>query len=274
VLVSQPPAQPPAKHYCWSYDDRQELEAVAREFLGEGLAAGEMVWFAASGGPGGLAGWLAEAARADPGAVRFVPLEAAYPSGARLDPSGQVAAYAEATAAALGAGYRGLRVVADCTAMVHTPADTAAFARYEALVDGFIAEAPIRAVCGFSRVTLGDGPIAELACLHPGSNAPGVRFPLRAGPSGGPAAVLAGEVDFTSDELFATALSHVRPAATGGRIEIDASELRFADHRVLLHLHRYAAAADATAVLRTRRATLVRLAELVGADRVRVEAAP
>src|SRR3569833_3454907 len=90
ILVTAPS---PAKHRCWSYADRRELEACARGYLGEGLAAGEQVWYAADA-RGGLGDWLDEAARDDPAAVRFVPLGSAYPSGSVLDPHAQVAAYA------------------------------------------------------------------------------------------------------------------------------------------------------------------------------------
>lgn len=261
-----------AKHFCWSYDDRRELERCARTFLGAGLAAGERVWYAAAGGPGGLAGWLQDASQGDPEAVRFVPIEAAYPSGTLFDPAAQVAAYAEVTAAAVNAGYAGLRVVADVTPLVRTRAQLDAFARYEALVGRYIEDAPLRAVCGFDRTTLGDRAVAELACLHPAGNAAGVRFTLRAGPPGGPAAILSGELDVTAEELFPSALAHVRPAATGGRIVIDAHDLRFVDHRALLHLQRYAEQTGAVAVLCTALSTASRLAELLGVSRVRIEA--
>ncbi|WP_344617200.1 MEDS domain-containing protein [Dactylosporangium salmoneum] len=260
-----------AKHSCLAYDDRADLESCARAYLGAGLAAGERVLYAAPGGPGGLTGWLADAAVTDPDSVLFVALETAYPAGTQLDPQAQVAAYAGATEAALSAGYAGLRVVADVTPLVSTPAGLAAFARYEALVDSYIAGAPMRAICAVDRGAAGDRPVAELACLHPAANVDGVRFTLRSGPPGGPAAVLAGELDIAADRLFPVALAHVRPRAAGGRIVIDAAGLRFADHRALLHLHRYGEAAGAIVVLRTPLPAVARLAELVGLARVRVE---
>ena len=261
-----------AKHVCWSFDDRRELETCARAFLTEGLAAGEQVWYTAAGGPGGLSGWLDEAARANPGAVQFVPLESAYPAGAALDPPAQVAAYAQATEAALDAGYTGLCVVADGTPLVRTPAQLSAFARYESLVTRYIAAAPMRAVCGFDRVQLGDRPVAELACLHPVSNVTEVRFTLRAGPPGGPA-ILAGELDLAADEIFPAALDHVRPQPIDRCIVFDATGLRFLDHRSLLHLQRYAEAADATVVLRTPLTTAGKLATMLRMDRIRIEEA-
>lgn len=258
-----------AKHRCWSFEDQRQFEAAAQAFLEEGLAAGERIWFCRAGGPGGLAAWLDQAARAHPGAVEFVPLDTAYPTGGRLDPAAQVAAYTAATDAAVTAGYAGLRVVADDTPLVRTPDQLAAFARYEALVDRYIATAPMRAVCGFDRGRVGDRAIAELACLHPDSDAPNVHFTLRTGPPGGPAAVLSGELDPAAEELLPAALAHVRPQPTGGSIVFDATDLRFVDHRALLHLHRYAEQAQADVILRTSLVTVARLVDLVGISRVR-----
>ncbi|MGI5245927.1 MEDS domain-containing protein [Dactylosporangium sp. CA-139066] len=260
-----------AKHLCWSYDDRHEFEARARDFLGAGLAAGEQVWYATAGGPGGLTGWLEEEGRARPGAVRFVPLEAAYRSGALVDPPAQVAEYVAATAAAVADGHAGLRVVVDVTPLVRTPAQFNAFARYEALVDRHITAAPMRAVCALDRGALGDRAVAELACLHPATNVDGARFSLRAGPPGGPAATLAGDLDITADELLPAALAHVLPRPVDGRIVIDARDLRFVDHRALLHLQRYAEDSAAVAVLHTSLSTVGRLLDCLGAARVRVE---
>lgn len=260
-----------AKHRCWSFGDQQQFEAAAQEFLAEGLAAGERIWFSRAGGPGGLAAWLEQAARAHPGAVEYVPLDTAYPTGGRLDPAAQVARYTAATDAAVTAGYAGLRVVADDTPLVRTPDQLAAFARYETLVDRYIATAPMRAVCGFDRGRVGDRVIAELACLHPDSDAANVHFTLRSGPPGGPAAILSGDLDPAADELLPAALAHVRPQPTGGSIVFDAAGLRFADHRALLHLHRYAEQAQAEVVLRTSLTTVDRIIDLVGITRVRTE---
>lgn len=259
-----------AKHFCWSYDDPAARAACARAFLDAGLAAGERVWYAAAGGRAGMAPWLDEAARSDAAAVRFVPLEDAY-KDRTVDPVAQVAAYAAATDAALAAGFTGLRVFADATPLVRTPAQLDAFAEYESLVDRYIVRAPMRAVCAYDRTELGDRSIAELACLHPSTNAEDVCFRLCADPAGGPGTVLAGDLDFSMEELFPAALAHASLEPVTGYVLIEAAELRFVDHRSLLHLHRYAERRSTTVVLRTRLTSAAHLVRMLQLSRVRVE---
>jgi anti-anti-sigma regulatory factor len=259
------------KHFCWSYDDAAARAAYVREYLGAGLAAGERVWYAAAGGPAGMPRWLAEAARPDPRAVRYVPLEVAYPSGDTVDPVAQVEAYASATGEAIADGFTGLRVFADATPLVRTPAQLDAFARYESLVDRFMAVAPMRAVCAYDRTELGDRSVATLACLHQATNATDVGFTLSADPAGGPGMILAGELDLATDERFPAALAHASLRPRDGEVLLDAAGLHFVDHRSLLHLQRHAERGGFTVVLRTRRASAARLAELVDLSRVRVE---
>ncbi|WP_426503358.1 MEDS domain-containing protein [Dactylosporangium sp. McL0621] len=193
------------QHICWTYDDRRELSAYARSYLAAGIAAGERVWFAGPGDPG----WL-------PAGAEFVSLESTYAAGAAVDPNAQVAAYAAATEAALAAGHTGLRVFADCTALVRTGAGLDAFARYEALVDRYIAVAPMRAVCALYRPEAGDRAVGELACLHPATNAGDVRFALRGDPGSPGTALLSGELDGDAERLFPAALGRLQrhaPAA-------------------------------------------------------------
>jgi hypothetical protein len=246
------------QHLCWSYDDPEALRADARAYLAEGLAAGERAWFA--GDPGASASWL-------PDGVELVALDTAYPAGTVVDPEAQVAAYAAATDAALAAGHTGLRVFADCTSLVRTDAQLEAFAHYETLIDGYIATAPMRAVCALHRPALGDRTVRELACLHPRTNADNVRFALRGDPAHAGTALLSGELDTCADTLLPAALGRVRPRT------IDARDLRFIDHRALLHLQRHAEQRDIVMVLRTPLSTAPRLVELLGLTRVRIEVA-
>ncbi|MEQ4299865.1 MEDS domain-containing protein [Plantactinospora sp. B6F1] len=271
-----PRAVVPYGHVCWSYDDPAAFERRARRFLADGLAAGERVWYVAPGPPepvverlAGLVGFT-EALRR--GAALVPGLDSTYPGGV-IEPVEQVRRFTAATEEALAAGYTGLRVVADVTPLVRTPAQLRAFARYEHAIDRYMRLRPLAGMCGYHRAALGDRTIAELACLHPVSNVPDVLFRLYACHPGDGAAALAGELDTLNHEMFATALEHADLSPVGGELVMRAGDLRFIDHNCLTRLHDYAGVRDATAVLRTPWTAAARLVELLGLSGVRVEAA-
>ena len=259
-------------HLCWSYDDHLSFGAYAREFLGEGLDAGERVWYVPGSHPDETTDWLADhpAASLRDDAVHVVSLEQAYRGGLIVDPATQVAAYTAATEDAMAAGFTGLRVVADATAFVRTDAQRDAFARYEYAIGRYMRTAPMRAVCAYDRRELGDQAVAELACLHETSHAEGVMFQLHPGATTAEA-VLDGEVDMSVDEPFAAALRRTDLEPAGGEVVVDADGLDFIDHRSLLTLQRYAEAERMTAVVRTRFAAAERLAAMLELPNVRVE---
>ncbi|MFI5916856.1 MEDS domain-containing protein [Dactylosporangium sp. NPDC051541] len=254
------------QHVCWAYDDPEQRHAYAQSYLRAGLAADELVWYLGAGGPAAVGGPL-------PDGVAFVAVESMYCAGTPVDPQAQVVAYADATDAALAAGYTGLRVFADCTELVRTPAQLEAFAQYEALVDRFIAVRPMRAVCALDRRAVGDAAVGELACLHPETNAREALFSLRGDPGHAGTAVLRGELDATAELVFPGALRRVQPSPDNGQVVFDAKDLRFLDHRALLHLQRYAEQRDTVVMLRNPPATAGHLAELLRLTRIRIEAA-
>ncbi|KXK59314.1 hypothetical protein AWW66_24895 [Micromonospora rosaria] len=274
-MIDQARADQAYGHVCWSSDDPAAFDSRAREFVDEGLAAGERVWYVTAGDPTGraaprrpLAGLPADA---PPGAVQVVALAQTYRRGPRVDPSAQVDAYASVTEAALAAGYTGLRVVADVTPLVRTPAQLDAFARYEHLVDRYMRARPMSALCAYDRRELGDRAVAELACLHPETNAP-VLFRLFAADPGR-AYALTGELDPSNHELFRQALSRVDPPGPDGRLVLRAAGLRYIDHRCLLHLDDHARRHGLTVELRTAGTAAAHLVELLGLSRVRVAGA-
>ncbi|MFE9957626.1 MEDS domain-containing protein [Micromonospora sp. NPDC005299] len=260
-------------HLCLAYDDPAALDARAVAHLAAGLAAGEQVWLVAPGDPDSLARRLDRLPGLDAAlrrrALRLLPVEEAYRHDEVVDPEKQVRAYAAATGDALAAGYTGLRVVAEATALVRSAAQREAFARYEHLIDRWMRYHPMSAVCAYDRRELSDAAIAELACMHPETNAD-VLFRLHAG--GGEAVVeLGGELDPSNHRLFAAALDRADPRPVDGRLVLDATGLRFVDHRCLLHLGDHARRHGATAVLRTSRSAAARLVELLDLAEVRVE---
>ncbi len=250
--------RPPAGHVCLAFDSRAELESQARDFLAAGEAAGQRVVFVAADAPFA--------------ALPFVALSDTYRDGAVVDPVAQVAAYAAAAEAAVAAGYTGLRVVADATPLVRTPAQLDAFARYEFRVDRYMRDHPFTAMCAYDRAELGDDVIAQVACMHSASHAE-VPFRLHACPPGEGGAALTGELDLTGHDLLTATLRRADLAPDGGEVVLQARGLRFADHRALVHLHDYAEERRTTVVLRGASGATGRLAALLDLPRLRVEAA-
>jgi hypothetical protein len=260
-------------HICWVFDTSEEFRAAAGRFLADGLAGGQRVLFSAEWAVDGdldrVDGFAA--ARGD-GAAQVQRL-GGYGGAAVIDPATQVRVYAEATGQALADGFTGLRVAADATPLVASAAALAAFARYEFLIDGFMARHPMSAMCGYNRRELGKHAVAELAGMHP--LAPPSSTPLRlyaADPdTSTAAAALAGEVDMAGYEQLRTALDRVQLTAAGGTVTIDARELTFIDHQGLTYLVDHVRGRGATTELVVGRRSLVpMLAGLLGRDDLRV----
>src|SRR5262249_50194938 len=168
-------------------------------------------------------------------------------------------------------GFKGLRIAADVTSSLGTPAALDAYARYEYLVDRYIAASPMSGMCGYDRGVVGDSALAQMACLHPSGNASAVSpFRLYTDPEG--SCVLAGYLDFTGLDLLRSTLERTQLPAAGQHLPIDGSRLEFIDHNSMLALEAAARASCATVVLRG--APYVRhLVELLDLTAVRVEVA-
>lgn len=258
-------------HVCWGFDDPAELITRCCEFIVDGIRLGQKVSYV--GEPGDRAAVREELRRA--GVAQDVPtavLSEFYPAGTVIEPSAQVEAYAAATADAQRAGYTGLRVAVNATGLVRTARQREAFTRYEHLIDRFMRGAPFAALCGYDRRELGDAAVAELACLHPASNPEVTRFWWHAGEDGHDGA-LAGELDLSTQRLFALAMERARPRPANGELALDARGLTFIDHRHLLMLATAAKRHDAKLVLCGPPFGVRRLVEVLALPDVRVEAA-
>ena len=248
---------PYAGHLCLAFDSRAELESRAGDFLADGEQNGQLVRFIAAEPPGAP--------------LPYEALGDAYADDVIIDPVTQVAAYAAATEQALAAGWTGLRVVADVTPLVRTPAQLDAFARYEYRVDRYMRDHPFTAICAYDRGRLGDDAIAQVACMHAASTT-AVPFRLHACPPAEGVAALSGELDPEADDLFTATLRRADLAPDGGEVVLHAAGLRFTDHGSLLRLQQYAEEHGTTVVLRGAGRATARLAELLELPRVRVEA--
>lgn len=263
-----------ADRVCRLYRDRAEFARRSRESLAEGITTGQQVWCISPGAPNALPAELAglssrEAASRDGGA-RVVSLGSAYPAGTAVDPESQVRVCAEATEAAVAAGYRGLRVAADRTALVATPEQLAAFVRYEHKVDRYMALRPFTAMCAYHH-SVGEHASAVLATVHPADNTDATGFRFSDDPV--TASALSGELDLANGELFGATPRTVDPVLEAGQIVIDATALEFIDHRNLPRPAEHAVRHDSELVLRGNRAGRARLRQALELHHVRVEPA-
>lgn len=263
-------------HLCRVVDGRAAFVSAALEFLADGLARGLRVLYVAEGDAARLRADLAPLLRLPaarrPGAVEVRSAGGAYGAATgTLDVDAQVQVSADATAAALADGFAGFRAAADSTALAGTPGQLDAFARYEHRVDRLMTRVPFSGLCGFRRDALDDHTLAQLACLHPEGGAEHAPFRLHATTSA--RAALSGELDVSTVGLFATALDRAGLHDAGPDVVIDATTLRFADHRNLLLLERLGHEHDRAVVLRSDRRVLHRLVTALEMTRVRVERA-
>jgi anti-anti-sigma regulatory factor len=192
-----------------------------------------------------------------------------------VDPQAAVAALIAGTENALDAGYTGFRVVVECTAVVRTREQREGFARTEYVIDHQMSILPASALCAYDVTELGTAAVAELTCLHPYASTGSTLFRVYAQP--GAECALAGEIDLSCAELFATTLFRTiaQPVAgCGPELVIDCTELDFIDHRGVLALAATAHRTGHPLILRiSGHSHVARLVEILDAPGLRVEAA-
>ena len=250
-------------HACCLHGDVADYRRRLVDFFAEGVQDGLRVAYVSSDG--------AEAARADlaglgdldrllaAGAVHVLSGRDVYGAGGPVDPERVVASVATATEQALADGFGGLAVSADATELVGTPVQKDAFARCEFLVDRYMANYPLWALCGYG-LELGNDTVAEFALLH--TPAPSNEAPLQVFGCADGVIGLAGECD----PVGVAALGRVLPrlGTTDGRaLVVDMAGVEQVDHRLLLTLDRYARENGVTLSLRSAPPLAARLMELL-----------
>jgi ABC-type transporter Mla MlaB component len=222
------PGAGPADHLCWVYEDDAAFDAAAREFLAGGLARGErllcvgerVIEGLAAPGARDLSDLIAE------GTVETLTLAEAYEAVGPFLPEQQLAYYDAATKRALGAGYRGLRVIAEVSDLAADPAQRADLVRWEHVADDYAAHgAGFSAMCAY-RADLGPEALADVASVHPMVHAPDAVTPFRLF-ADGHGLVLAGSVDRSSSDRLARVLAAT--AVTGDVVVLDLAGLEFLD---------------------------------------------
>jgi len=213
----------------------------------------------------------AEAARADladlsdrdrllaAGALHVLSARDVYGAGGPVDPARVVTCLAAATEQALADGFRGLAMSGDATELVRTPAKRDAFARYEFLVDRYMASHPLSALCGYGR-ELGNDTVTEFALLHAPDPLNAAPYRVFACPDG--AIGLAGEFDPVGVAALARVLPRLHTPG-GGTLVIDMAGVEYVDHRLLLTLDAYARGNGIAVSLRSAPPFAARLMELL-----------
>ena len=175
-LVADPAGAPHADHLCWVYDDPAAFADVARRYLDEGLARGErLLWVGED--DGAVLGDL-DRLRAD-GRLQVLGTGVAYERAGAFTPEQQFAFYDAATREALSAGYTGLRVIAEVSALAADPERRGELVRWEHMADEFIdSGAGMVALCAYRR-ELGPEALTDVTTVHPLVHAPAGSPPFR-----------------------------------------------------------------------------------------------
>lgn len=267
----------PRSHLGWGYTDRAEFRTSAREYLADGIAAGQRTEYLGSGGVDQLRAELAGFTDIDEllgrGDLRVASVDEVYEfAGATrvVDPVASVAARVAATEAALAAGYTGLRAAVDATALARTDTQRAAYAHYEYLLDQRSSKLALATICAYDLTQLGHAAAAELVCLHPWVRRGCTPFRLYA--EDGTDFALAGEIDIYGIAQLETALGQILPLMPGTELVVGGRGLQYIDHRGLLVLDRCAGKRGTRLVLQTEHRGVARVAEMIGVKHVRVEA--
>jgi len=267
----------PRHHWCVARDDGTDLAAVASLYLPEALTEGEQV---------GFYGWTSdvEDLRAplkglgdveqliDAGAARARSLAERFRPDEPPDPAGLLAYWADATEQALDAGFSGLRVVADTTPWAGLRHDQrVVFLQGEQLVNQYRQTHPFTLICACDASVLPAEALAETASIH--SRTEGVSTPFYLYATDPADFAVQGDIDALTVPLLKRVLESM-PHGDDDRLVIDASGLRFIEHRSLLSLERHAERAGLSAVvLRDAPRVAARITGLLDLRRVQLEGA-
>src|SRR3954454_16054940 len=261
------PSRCPRGLVCCLYEDVGEFRRRLAAFFAAGLRAGCQVAYAGLGGEEGsradLAGLPDLDRRLADGSVRILSLQDVYGTDHPIDGDRVVGVYAAATEQALADGFRGLRVGADASELVRSPAHLDALARYEFLADRYMAGHPLSALCGYRR-SLGHDTVSELASLHATGPPGGTGFRVFGCADG--AIGLGGQCEPGSVTVLRRLLPRIRDGVDDGTVVIDMADVEYVDHRLLRTLNAHAREQGVSLSLRSAPPFAARLMELLAAS--------
>lgn len=270
-LVVAVPRPGPSDHVCWVYADDADLRGAVGPFVAGGLARGDRLLVVgdrmidalhAPTLPFGGTDALIER-----GALETLTLTEAYDVTSRFVPEQQLAFYQAATRRALDDGFRGLRVVAEASALAADPIHRPELVRWEHLADDLAAQGSgFTAMCAY-RGDLAVDTLTELATVHPLVRAPEGVPPFQVF-FDRERVVLTGSLDTFAADRLCTLLAAIED---GSRTVLDIGGLDFVDVagcRVLARWARSVAAARAVPELAGASRLVQRMWRLLALDQV------
>ncbi|MEV0685478.1 MEDS domain-containing protein [Nocardia sp. NPDC050378] len=162
-------------HACVAYSTRAERDRAAVKWLLEGAAIGQRLLAFTDDDDAGerLSAAFAAADAGHGRELTHTSLRTLYDLTAPIDAEAQLAHYRAEVASARAAGFAGIRVFTDITALTLDSARRPGHVRWEHVVDAFMADGhPVAAMCAYDLTATGEDLGAVMA-VHP----------LRHGPS-------------------------------------------------------------------------------------------
>jgi len=259
----------PGDHVCWTFADDHERRRVTGDWVRDGLRDHHLVVYRTASTDA-----LEELAAAR------VDTCAAIGSGRlRVRPAGTEAFDADAAdrtfqadvREALRDGYAGLRAVSDLRWAARRVPGAEQLARYERQLNRHLAAGYAMALCLYDRRLFAEPRMSELTRAHPASVTERASHPVTPllrmlRHAGG--LRLSGEADLSNRDAFSTVLGHLLEDSAAPRVELDLTELRFADATSCRLLVTVARESGGRVRMVGARPSLRRLLALQGAERV------
>lgn len=206
----------PHDHIGWVFSGAEAFDTLALPFLAEGAARRELLMYVSESPSASTAASLLS--RFGPAAVRVASVREVYGASGLVNAAAQRATFTSALADAQAAGFSGIRVAADNSALVTDERRLAAWIRWEHVADRFMAERKVTGLCAFDSRRVDVNRLRHLSTLHPLSAAsdPSPQFRLF---TDGPNLALEGDIDSSAVTQIPVALE-VLPPSTGVLIDL------------------------------------------------------
>lgn len=158
-------------HACLAYDGGDSFLPEGVRFLADGAEQGERLFYVSGRSypqmREDVAGGSALGGLETAGTLTLLSYADVTDLDVFVVPEQQLAFFAAATAQAVADGHRGVRVLAELTALAAEPGRRARLVQYEHLADRYMARHPMSALCLLDRVALSDEVLAEAEAVHP-----------------------------------------------------------------------------------------------------------